>query len=395
MELANGGNMKRRNFIVSLIISAVFLFSIVSSASLFNPRIALANNNQHLLDRVIQWNDGTSEHIQIDSEGFFILDGTKRRLVGMCLSTTFMPYGDSGEFYLPENMAVYEEELSYLESIGVRIIHIELRYIRWWLPNGSLSKEEAAYRSLLDLLYQHKMLVIPMLAAKAMPNYGNLTETNFSWDVWAGTGMTKDSIGSWAERWSRIVGEYSNVVGVVAENEIDYPLPAAELGHLENPQSQQYTGNEVKNYMEYVVNIIKSKVDAPVVSKLIAYRWTSPDIKLASLETTDLAGYTCYSPTTEQLVPQLNELLSWIGDEGHQTEGWWCLELNSGYPPIYLDNFSSTYIQSVFDQGASIAMLWPANWSLDTTWQLFDENGIPHPKLVEIGQEINSLQKTL
>jgi hypothetical protein len=269
---------------------------------------------------------------------------------------------------------------------------MELRYIRWWLPHGSIEKEEAAYRALLDLLYQHKMLVMPQLAAKAMPNFGNLTETNFSWEVWTGTDLVTDSIGMWTERWSQVVSEYPNVVGVVTENELDYPLPAEELSHLKNPRPQQYTPAAAHAYMEYVVSIIKSRTDVPVVVKLIAHRWSHPEIKLACLGTTDLTGYTSYAPTPEKMNYNLDELMTWLGDEGHPTDGWWCLELNNGCPPIRLDNFSSEYIQCVFDHGASIAMLWPSNWSIDTTWQLFDDSGVPHPKLVEIGQELNILQ---
>ena len=62
----------------------------VNIFAIFNTRSVNAADG-YVLDRVIQWADGSTEHVQIDSDYFFILDGQKKKLVGMVLSSFGLP----------------------------------------------------------------------------------------------------------------------------------------------------------------------------------------------------------------------------------------------------------------------------------------------------------------
>jgi len=70
----------------------------------------------YLFDRTVKWADGTTERVQIGSDGIFRLDGTARRLLGMDTGTS----GFSGSYYSASNLALMEKEVTYLQSKGVR-----------------------------------------------------------------------------------------------------------------------------------------------------------------------------------------------------------------------------------------------------------------------------------
>ena len=62
--------------------------TIITTSGLLNPYTAVAAskdyiNENYIFDKVITWHDGSSEHVQIGADGFFRLDGEKKRLVGI------------------------------------------------------------------------------------------------------------------------------------------------------------------------------------------------------------------------------------------------------------------------------------------------------------------------
>jgi hypothetical protein len=365
----------------------VLLFFTLILLAIAGPVIGCSQKNNtpyllHTLDKVITWSDGTIEHVQIDNDGFFILNGVKKRLIGMVLTTSSFAYDNP--FYTRQNMDRYDKELTYLESIGVRLIHTDLRYVRW--SASSIDDEKTVYRTLLNLLYRHKMLVIPLITGKGLPNFNNLENPNFSWTV----NGKSDSMGSWANRWGRIVGEFQNVVTVVADNELDYPYEAQDLTWIPNATDQKYGPVEVANYLNYLENILSSSLEVPIITKMVGYRWSRPDIKVACLEASSFPSFTCYANTSQAMDGRLDELLSWVAESGYRTTGWWCLELNNGLP-IVLELFNVYYVDSVLSHGASVVMLFPSN-STEYDSQFFDINGNPVPKLIEVAQYIEGWQ---
>jgi len=384
--------MKSANKIYLLLVLCLALVLLAMGVSFPQMTRAVGYNgymesNAYLLDKVIEWSDGSTEHIQIGDDGFFVLDGVKKRLVGMFVTLCWMPHGDSCQFFLPENMALLDKEFTYLESVGIRLIHFPLWYVRWWLPETI--DEERVLTDVLDLAYSHKMLVIPLIMGRDLPNFGNLVESDFSWPVYGS--QHTDSMGEWVGRWAEYISRYPNVVGVVLDNELDLPMKAGQ--HPAVTEDQKYTPAAVENFLNYLRSIIRSKVKVPVVHKLTCWRSDKPEVKQACLRATDFPCFDCYAKTTVQLDARITELMQWVGELGFPTTGWWCLELGSGVGwNIDAGNLNTGYIESVFVHGASVAALFCDYCSLIPAASLFDMNGNPVPKLVEIAQEIERLQ---
>ena len=201
--------------ILSVSFSVLFLIPFIFE--MITPSPVEASDISYFFDRTIEWNDGATERVQIGDDGFFYLDGDKRRLVGMDMGHWNLPYGEGGQFYIPENLAIYDKELSYLNSIGVRLVHINLVYTANWSPG--ISAEQERYEAFLDLAYKHKMFVIVHVVGKYFWNFGSLEDPNF--DIRDG-----DLMGEWVDRMCQILSDYpnSNVVAIIADNELDYPL---------------------------------------------------------------------------------------------------------------------------------------------------------------------------
>jgi hypothetical protein len=373
------------------VLCLVFVFSAPGVAV---PQTVHADDGGYLLDKVITWADGSTEHVQIDNERFFVIDGVKRKLVGMVLTTTYMPYqlaaDDGTEFYLTDNLDIYDRELTYLESVGVRVVAVHLKYIRWYTPNHSIQEEEAGFTALLDLIYKHKMLIIAQVTGKWMPNFSNASNPDFSWNVNGGT----DSWGAFLERCSNILAKYSNVVAVSADNELDDLLKAEDCPWDPNFTDQNYGPAEVTNYLNFFMGILR-QLSVPVIHKLEGTSLERLDIKAACLAATDFPAFDCYATNAKDMDTQLDNLVSWLSQAGFPTTGWWCMEFNAGWDPVKLGNLNVGLIESIFNHGATIAILFPSNWSIEPTWQLFDNDGKPVPKLVEIAQEIPRLQASL
>jgi len=327
-----------------------------------------------LLDRTIRWADGSSEHVQIDSNCYFRLDGRKARLVGIDLGTT----GMSKEFYDPASLAIFDKELAYLESAGIRLIHV-------CFPYPGYKREAERYSGLLDLLYRRKMLVFPLITGKWLPNFGNLTQADF---VIGGS----DSLGQWATRWCAVMTNYPNVVAVAAENELDIPQKPPAV-----PARQDYTGAATAAYMKFLTSTIRSPWRGPVVTKLCgevnaSWPWR-PDIKEAVLPFSDTPCLDVYYPTVREMDAHLEAVLNWLKEKGFKTNGVWIAEANAGTgnAPRSAD-FSTAYVESMFDHGAAVVCLWVANRVKNPAWAFFDADGNPGKTLLRMAPDLKRLQ---
>ncbi|MGD0856977.1 MAG: hypothetical protein ABSA18_14430 [Dehalococcoidia bacterium] len=364
--------------------------AVVSAAQLETPKSNQQPNGEYLLDKVITWNDGNTEQVQIGKDGFFRLSGVKQKLVGMCLNLIYDGVGP-GFFYKPENQAILKKELDYMESIGVRLIRIDLNYVRYG-DISEINQEEKVYKSILDLIYQHKMLLVAEIIGKGMPGFNNLENPDFSWklNIYGGPGTGTDSMLAWVARWAGIVGSYQNVVAVVADNELDYKYKASDISYIPNAQSENYTPEAVDRYMTLLTGILRQKINAPLTHNLMPNR-TEPEIKRVCLSKIDIPSFDFYAETLSSLDTNLSDFLPWIG----VSSGWWCMELNHMYvarSAIDVEGFKSSLIDSVFNHGAAVAILFWSNYYVNSNESFFDNDGNPKAQLVEVGCAISRLQ---
>ncbi len=361
--------------------------SVVSAAQLETPKANQHPNGEYLLDKVITWNDGNTEQVQILKDGFFRLDGEKKKLIGMGLGTSQPPAGRYGEFFLARNMATYEKELAYLQSINVRLIHVELNYIIQY--THTVDGEQKAYKDLLDLIYRYKMLVIPEIEL-----HGAYANGDFSNCVLYTIDGVKDTPQLWAARCMDTISRYDNVVGMVVENELDIKMKKADSGY-QGFKDQVYTAQDVTNHLTSLIEIVRSKFEGPVIHKLAGTWLIEPEIKKAALDVTDLGAFDCYASSSDRMDSFLEELQAWLNNAGHPSTGWWCMEFNAGWAPVVWDGLDSSLIQSIFDHGATIAIFYVSNWSTEPASQLFGNDGNPNEQLVRLARDFDKLQAPL
>jgi len=356
--------MWRKTALLQFLIACCVLAVAVLSSS-------AAEKNALLLDRTITWADGAAEHVQVGRDGYFRLDGHKVRLVGIDIGTT----GLNGVYYTEANLAIIDKELGYLQAAGVRVIHVTFGY-------EGYKREAEHYPKLLDLLYRHKMLVFPMISGKWLPNFGNLTEPDFRIGG-------ADSLTGWVARWCAVMAAYPNVVAVAAENELDIPV-----------KPQAYTAAGVTAYMTLLTTSIRAALPVPVVSKLVGevnatWPWR-PEIKEAVLPFSDVPALDVYYPTVPELNSHLDAVAAWLQEKGYGADGLWITEANAGTGngPKSAD-FSTAYLQSMFDHGAALVCLWVANRVKAPAMAFFDAGGNPGASLAQIARDLPKLQTPL
>jgi hypothetical protein len=356
------------------------------AAPLESPKPDQQTQRQYLLDRVVTWADGTTEHVQIGKDYFFRLDGVKKRLVGMDMSSPNMPFGQWNEFYIPENLAIYDKELAYMHAAGIRLVHMSPYYIADNPPGISADRER--YTAFFNLVYKHKMFLIAHIVGKWENNFGNLDNPDFA----IGPG---DTMGAWTNRMCEILSGYQNVVAVVADNELDNPLSPPDI-----PIQQAYTISAVSKYMDFLTGIIRSKLPVPVIHNLMGCN-LEPQIKQVCLAATDFPCFTMYTSSTAYLNDTLTNLELFIKGLGYSSDGWWFTELNKlsketeGRFQLDVDNFTPEYINEIFNHGASVVVLYRANDASEPTNAFFDTSATPKPPLDKVVAQLGTLQAAI
>jgi len=344
-------------FIKKLCCALLCLIFVFSSSGVAFTLEAHADDEGYIFDRVITWADGTAEHVQIGQDGFFRLNEGKKRLVGMDFNMITEWTSEGMEFW--NKMALWEKELVYLESIGVRFINLRHVYLGPW------GQEAERYGPVYDLLYEHKMLVVPHIWAFDHPEFGDLANPDFALKA------PPDTMGTWAQRFADIIRPYNNVISVCIENEVN---------HREEP-----TPENVQNYINFVAEIIN--LDVPVIHNLAGYPDIRPEIMKAVLDVTDIPSFTLYSGNLMEYTSRLGNLTAWLNDENYPTSGFWLHEtakLGGG--------FTIEYIESAIASGVSVVNLHVNHSSSDSSLNFFDAEGNPVQSLVAIAPELERLQ---
>jgi len=325
----------------------------------------------YIFDKWITWADGSKEHVQI-GDGFFILNETKRRLVGFVLGLTGVP----DPFWSAENLALFDKELAYLESIGVRLIS----EVNLFFVGADENNQRIRYKAVLDLLYKHKMLFTAMITDRYNPGFDCSINR-----VITGT----YTMGNWTRNWVSIANEYPNLVGILVEDEMD------DFQHS-NPS---YMPEQVRDYMKWLMDLIKSLTDVPVSAKLVHDDWISPETKALLLPLNrGPSSVSCYGP---DLTTFNNSLTAWenvLQKNGRPTTDWWAPEHNKmdlSVSPWDVDtpHYTIEYAELVLNHGASLVALFVMNRQQNPSWAFFDGNGDPVDTLLTIAPQISGLQR--
>jgi phosphodiesterase/alkaline phosphatase D-like protein len=142
-----------------------------------------------------------------------------------------------------------------------------------------------------------------------------------------------------------------------------------------------------------------------VITKIWRNQDMHPELKEACLDFTDFLSLNVYAANSNLMDDLLNSYFQWMDGAGFSYPSWWCLELNQGATEEInpgdwewrhdVNKFDVSYIESVFNHGASVVTLFPSNWEAMPSAQFFDSEGNPVPKLTEIAGELERLQATI
>lgn len=327
-------------------------------------------------DTLIQWGDSTQERVQIDDDLYFILDGIKKRLVGITISGSLPD--PAWEWWSQENLAITSTIMNYLHSIGIRIVQIELEP----LITMSLADSVDAYRSILNLAYENKLLVMAGFIGKYEANFDSLTNPDFML-------VNGATFGEYLNVASGVASEYPNVVIAKVENEIDLKLHAGD--HHAITEDQAYTAVAVQNYFDFAIPIVKNNLPNVIITHNLCADFNEMAIKQVAIASVEAIGLDTYFSSAAYMATQLTNVLSALGISG----GWWNIETGRQFSAGNGDNdhFDRYFINAAFEKGARIALLWLSTDINGSGYEFFDLSGNPKQGMLNIAPYLAELQK--
>lgn len=328
------------------VLCLLFLFSASWAAV---PQAVHADEEGYLLDRMITWADGSIEHVQIDPDGYFCLDGVRKRLVGFCTAVSFA----SGNWFDEANLAILHTELDYLQTRGVRII-------KTYLPYVGLNYEYL-YDGPLQLLYDHKMLVVAEISHKSEwpESFGSLSPVDFNFGY--------ETVSQQMPKWVDKVISYSNVVTIVFEKEPEY---------LEGEEN--YTVSLFVDYLNLIRPTITSRTNLPIITPLLEDQSTEWRLSMQSavVPFVSIPCHNYYFSDEEDFGLAARRLNAWNIAHGKNSQ-MWIGEMGSPSGGVQAASMTKGMIDQVLANNVSAVFLFAMNWQVEEGGSFFDADGAP------------------
>jgi hypothetical protein len=227
---------------------------------------------------------------------------------------------------------------------GIRIIEVDC----WYCGLNA----ENTWNTTLDLLYQHKMLVLmgvthrqdyPLL-------FDSLSTVNFS----LGSETVSQQIPKWVDNALR----YSNVIAISSESEPELPIGA-----------QAYTVPLFVSYLQLVNSIIAGKTSLPIIVKQNPYLWAwmtgvqaNFDYKMrdAILSYSAIPCADIYSDSVTNFGNICNIVHNWSLSRNQQI---WITEMNFMSGGVYNSTLlAKAMIDAMLARNASVVFLFAMNF---------------------------------
>jgi hypothetical protein len=333
------------------------------AAAILNPTPV---QHRFIYDNIITWGDAATEHIQIDTAGWFYLNGVKKKLVGMTDPQSY----NSGTMYDTANKAIFDTELTYLQSKGVRLYQTALTA---WAP-------ASVYAPVLQLLYNHKMLAVPIFTLRGGgTGWDNLTTLDWTVDA-------NGSVSTYLTAWVNAVKAFPNMVAIILENELD------------NLLAYTYTWAQAASYEAFLVSTARALTTLPFLTKFsfIGNSAFSSPAQNVLLQYSAIPCFDIYNTTANDLSTSCGRTYNWYSRLLNvPSRQFWVTETNYATPyfigpdatqltaamvsAILAQNVSAVFLFSVQQHGTPAAMFFDSSGNyianLDTlmanmtTWQ--------------------------
>lgn len=317
------------------------------AAALYQPSLI---QTRYLLSKDITWGDESVENVRISPDGFFVLDGIKKRLVGFSIGLSGYA---AGNYYDAANLTILESELECLQSAGVRIVHADF--------NWDAIDCEDNYDTTLQLFYDYKMLVYPYMTLKWQDNFDDLSPIDFVLD-----GAETASV--FALKWINKIISYPNVVAVGLENELDIKIGA-----------QNYTPAAAVSYIDMLYAIWKAQTNIPIIIKLGRDEWDefSTQIWDALISRTAIPSFDPYYPTAAQFTSQCNFYREWCQTKGFNMQTWLSEFGTPDGTNMVATDLTKAMIDAALAENVAVLMIVGANMQHIAGASFFDVNGDP------------------
>jgi hypothetical protein len=324
-------------------ILAVVVVSLHNNNSLttFQP----LNSGSYLFSKVIAWGDGTIESIGIDSNGFFEINGEKRRLLGFCDTSMY----STGDQFDDVNRKILDTELGYLQKAGIRLYELDLG------PCDSLSD----YNSVMQILYSHKMLVVPLFSLQGIGSgfTNHLIPTDFK--------VKSSTASSYFASWINMINYWSNVVTIGIENEMDMS------------SGYSYTLADATAYMDMLYSYAKTHTTIPVITKFgyVDNSAFAATVQNAFLHYSAIPCFDVYCSTDSKFADAGDAIKAWYSLKTG-CSNFWVTETNYGLNGKWAaTKFNEDMIDALFAHNASAVFLFCVQDKYIPEAMFFDSRG--------------------
>jgi hypothetical protein len=328
----------------------------------------------YVVDKTITWGDSTTESLKIDTDYNIYLDDALFTPVGIDINRD-TPYGDDASAV--DCLYFYHSELDYLESIGVRVVHIQLAPMD--------SDISGYYSDLLNLCYDHKMLVFALITCRwYMPV--DLTPSDF-------TISSGSKASDFIQRCCTLLNMYDNILAISADNEID-------LKHTEYHGAENYDVTAAEDYIHFMTDEIRADSPGiPVTTKLVGqpdsgFREKVRDSVYPYLDFMTFDSYTASLSAYNTLAKYLRNWQN-TSTTFNDTQTIWYGETNAGTYPSNALNFTRDYVDYAHSSNITTILLWTSYYSKSQQNGFFTGSGYiatPKSSLTTLGSVLDDLQ---
>jgi len=245
---------------------------------------------------------------------------------------------------------------------------------------GSNGMEATRYKPVLDILYKHKMLVMPLFTLKYTSYFRNLSNPNIQ--------LSGDSLTKLVARWCAVVNSYQNVVAIYVENELDYRV-----------NGQTYGSSQAGAYMKLLTGLFRQNTTVTLSTKLVGYfpGGTMDQIKQAILPYVNIPAFDIYQYDATKVGKMVDSIKSWLNARGYSSTKWWSAEFNAVNTSngTTSSRLTSSFLDAAFTRGVPVVQLWVSHRVQQLSAAFFSASGSPNTALVNLAPNISKLQAAI
>jgi hypothetical protein len=301
----------------------------------------------------ITWGDGSKEIWMLDRDGYFWIDGVRRKLIGFVDAAQF----PSGNQWDAANLTLVDTQLTNQQSKGVRIWEVAIAY------KGS-ANQQATYNSVMQLAYNHKMIVLPLFTVRGTTNFNTLIGTNFILPP-----SNEQTVTQWLIEFIGVMNGWQNVATLILENEIDVYYGA-----------QNFSAGNAWKHIDLIFKTARPLTNLPLVTKLDFYGDSATQAAISDeiAKYSDIMYHDLYGASAGDFTTVANACNSYRNQLRNKPSQMWVTETNYRSGGVFdATKLTKAMIDAQFAANASLVMLFDMYGNASVGTNFFDSAGAP------------------